>query len=454
MRPARNPTMSLVFLAGLALALALGAGCGGGSETDDDTGDSADGGDGGDGGDGADDGADDGGDGAVPDCEPVNGTNLALEPTLDPPAKGQPIPLFDEPLMVTSPPGDPRLFVVEKAGVIKIVKDRQVLGTPFLDIDERVSSGQLDNEQGLLGLAFHPDFASNGRFFVYYTAEDDDVNSQLPANVVSEFHVVSGSPDLADARSERRVLEVADSAPNHNGGMIAFGSDGYLYIGLGDGGGENDPNGNAQNKSTLLGDILRINIDNNDANDYGIPGTNPYAVPQNGERQEIYISGVRNPWRWSFDRQTGDMYIADVGQDTREEVSVLPAGQQAGANLGWATMEADICRTGTCGAELVRPVATYENPTQDSRAVVGGYVYRGSCFPDIQGWYFYGDYITEQVWKFRFAGGTATEHVEVTADIDPNGLLDGLAGFGQDAAGELYAVSIRSGEVFHIVAGP
>ena len=438
MLPART---TLVFLAGLVLAL---AGCGGSSSSDDGM---ADGSDGADGGDGGDDGGDDGSpgpDAAVASCQPTGGTNLALERV----AGG-----LDEPLLVTSPPGDPRLFVVEKAGVIKIIKNGQVVGTPFLDIDARVASGQLDNEQGLLGLAFHPEFASNGRFFVFYTAEDSDVGGSMPANVVSEFGLIAGSPDLADPRSERRVIEVADNAPNHNGGNIVFGSDDYLYIGLGDGGGGGDPDGNGQDKTTLLGDVLRISVDVPPEQRYGIPSTNPYATPKNGERQEIYISGVRNPWRWSFDRETGDLYIADVGQDTTEEVSVVPAGQQAGANLGWPNMEGDGCRFEPCGPEFIRPVATYPNP-EDSRAVVGGYVYRGSCFPDIQGWYFYGDYITEQVWKFRYSGGAATEHVEVTSDIDPGGLLDGLASFGQDATGELYALSIRSGEVFHIVAGP
>jgi glucose/arabinose dehydrogenase len=190
---------------------------------------------------------------------------------------------------------------------------------------------------------------------------------------------------------------------------------------------------------------------------YAIPPGNPYAKPTKGEQREIFISGVRNPWRWSFDRANGDLYIGDVGQFDWEEIDVLPAGQQAGVNLGWNEMEGLECfpaGTSDCTpASFTLPVDVYPIPASGA-AVVGGYVYRGTCFPDLQGWYFYGDYLSEQIWKFRFADGQATEKAEVTGDIDPDGAVEGLSSFGQDASGELYVVSLVSGEVFRIVAGP
>lgn len=435
------------------LCLALSAGCGG----DDDDNPSGDGGtvdDGSADDDGGDGGTGDGADAApIAECKPESGTNLDLERV----AGG-----FDEPVLVTSPPDDGRLFVVSKHGVISIVKNGEVLGTPFLDIDARVLSAPAGNEQGLLGLAFHPDFASNGRFFVLYTLADE---SEQEYEVLSEFHVDPATPDVADPTSERQILPIRDPEGNHNGGMIAFGPDGYLYLGLGDGGGAGDQHGepgspgNGQDKTTLLGDFLRLDIDVTAEPGYGIPEDNPYvdSSEKPTPREEIWISGLRNPWRWSFDRQTADLYIGDVGQGRWEEIDVLPAGQQAGANLGWRAREGEECfdedlceRPG-----FTDPVAVYANPGEGiGAAVVGGYVYRGTCFPDIQGWYFYGDYLTEQVWKFRFAKGEATEEAEVTQDIDPEGKLDGLSSFGEDAAGEIYAVSLRSGEVFRIVAGP
>jgi glucose/arabinose dehydrogenase len=451
-------------IATLACALALAAaGCGddsgnnpgdggspggdGGGPGDDDDGGSGDGGGGGDGIDCPDAGAP-----AAPECKPQKGTNLALEFV----AGG-----FDQPIFVTSPPGDPRLFVVSKHGAISIVEDGKVRPTPFLDIDGRVTSAPADNEQGLLGLAFHPDYACNGRFFVFYTGRMSD----QAQDILSEFRVDPDNPNRALADSERPILGVADPQGNHNGGMIAFGPDGYLYIGMGDGGNGGDtgtghpPLGNGQDKTTLLGDILRIDIDVSDPPYYRVPPTNPYAEPKNGERREIFISGVRNPWRWSFDRQSGDLYIGDVGQGAWEEVSVLTPAQQSGANLGWREMEGMACyppSSDDCNpANFTLPVEVYPNPGEGvGAAVVGGYVYRGSCFPDIQGWYFYGDYLTEQVWKFVFDGKGATESQEVTSDIDPDGVLSGLSSFGEDAFGELYVVSLRQGEIYRIVAGP
>jgi len=434
----------MALAASLSLAAGLAPGCGddddGKGGPDDAGGGSPDGSAG-----GGDAGAPDAGSGAT--CTPQRGTNLSLQLV----ARG-----FDQPVFVTSPPGDPRLFVVSKHGVISIVKDGKVLRDPFLDIDDRVASAPGDNERGLLGLAFHPDYARNGRFFVFYTREAEN-----PPDRLAEFHVTGGNPDIADPESEREIVEVPDLESNHNGGMLAFGKDdGYLYAGLGDGGGANDQHGdigNGQDQSTLLGDILRIDVDATDK-PYAIPPTNPYAGSGGNPLEEIFISGVRNPWRWSFDRETGDLYIGDVGQGQWEEVDVLPAGKQAGLNLGWNRMEGSHCfppdpddacdRTG-----LTLPVAEYANPG-DGAAVIGGYVYRGACNPDIRGWYFYGDYNKEHIFKFIYAGGQATEQADVTDDIDPKSAIDGLSSFGEDAAGEVYVVSLNSGEIYRIVAGP
>jgi glucose/arabinose dehydrogenase len=438
-------------LAILALALAAAPACGdddgdGATDAPTDDGDDApaDAGD-------ADASPDPDG-GAVADCEPRKGTNLSLEPVAHLDEGGKPTAPFDQPVFVTSPPDDRRLFVVSKHGAISIIEDGQILPEPFLDIDDRVASAPADNEQGLLGLAFHPEFARNGRFFVFYTREAGG----NPPDRLSEFRVDPRTPDVADPESEREILEVPDEEPNHNGGMIAFGPDGYLYIGMGDGGSGFDPDGNGQNKATLFGDMLRIDV-NSTKTPYEVPRDNPYVSDPEGEDtlEEIWISGLRNPWRWSFDRETGDLYIGDVGQGQWEEIDVLPAGKQAGLNLGWAIMEGRECTppAKNCDQEgLTLPVEVYENP--GAAAVVGGYVYRGTCFPDLVGTYFYGDYLAESVHTFRFADGKATKSADVTKDIDPDSVLDGLSSFGQDAFGELYVVSLGDGRIYRIVAGP
>lgn len=388
-------------------------------------------------------------DAAMADCTPENGTSLALElVTSD----------VEEPVFVTAPTGDPRLFIIEKHGRIRIFKDGQLLATPFLDIDDRVTSNPANNEQGLLGMAFHPNFGSNGRFFVFYTGSGDDK--------VAEFAVSETDPDIADGDSETAILAVDDPYGNHNGGMMAFGEDGYLHIGMGDGGDGGDPLEHGQNNETLLGDMLRIDVDS--GSPYGIPDDNPFAGDGGDVREEIFIMGVRNPWRWSFDRQTGDMYIGDVGQGEWEEVDVLLPADQNGANLGWDEVEGNECYNDqdpvsdpTCTiGNYTGPVVVYENPAGDvQRSITGGYVYRGGCFPDLQGTYFYGDYVTDQVWTFEYAGGDATNQQEVTDDLDPDGVIDGLSSFGEDGYGELYVVSLRPdsfgaslGEIYRIVA--
>ena len=429
----------------LLAVLSLAAACGGGGDDD---------GNGGNGDGGPDDGDDGGGgggpDAAQADCEPVSGTNLGLHLVTE---------NVEEPVLVTAPPGDPRLFIIEKHGRIRVFKNGALLDAPFLDIDSRVGSAEAPNERGLLGLVFHPDYANNGRFFVYFTETDtgDDL--------VREFHV-GDDPDIADAESETEILTIDDPYANHNGGMMAFGDDGFLYIGTGDGGLGGDPQDRAQNNQSLLGKMLRIDVDN--GSPYSIPDDNPFVGDGGGVKEEIFMMGLRNPWRWSFDRQTGDMYIGDVGQGAWEEVDVVPVADQNGANLGWDEVEGMVCFNDQepvadpdCTlANYTAPVTVYENPPgDDSRSITGGYVYRGSCYPDLVGTYFYGDYVTDQVWTFKYSGGDATAQQEVTGDLDPDGVIDGLSSFGQDAYGELYVVSLRplnaglaAGAIYKIVA--
>ena len=390
-------------------------------------------------------------DAAPPACL-ERGTDLALDLV----ASGFRLPVF-----ATAPPGDPRLFVVEQGGLIKVIEDGAVRAEPFLDIRDRLVE---HGEQGLLGMAFHPDYATTGRFFVYYTAIESEAAGPA-AQVVAQYLVSGDQANRADPDSEERIIELPDQRDNHNAGMLAFGADGFLYFGTGDGGGGGDPFDNGQDRTTLNGDILRIDVDG--GNPYAIPPDNPYVGSPGGAREEIWLSGTRNPWRWSFDRETGDLYIGDVGQYSWEEITVLPAGQAAGANLGWDQMEGGECfddpvtagdpgADPDCDPDLFTPptVTLFHDPglEEGHRAVVGGYVYRGACYPDIRGWYFYADHRTSRVWKFVYAGGTATDQAEVTADLDPHGTrIDSPASFGEDAGGELYIAMRRNGEIYRIV---
>ncbi len=381
-------------------------------------------------------------DAAPPVCShaPVAGTDLVLEPV----AEG-----LAEPLFVTGPPGDSRLFVVERLGLIRIVRDGAVEAQPFLDIGDRMVTD--DGEQGLLGLAFHPDWPESGRFFVYYTAPGGTPYTDR----VSEFSVSTGDPDRADPDSERIVIEADDPHPRHNGGMIAFGPDRDLYIGMGDGGGAGDPGDDAQDTTNILGDMLRIDVDG--PAPYGIPSDNPHVGEGGGVREEIWLSGLRNPWRWSFDRATGEMYIADVGQASREEVSLIPAGQ-GGLNLGWNDMEGDICYDNpdclTVG--YFAPLVAYANEAgPPCRAVIGGYTYRGACYPDIVGTYFYADFCTADMWSLRAVDGELVAGPDpIRDDLDPEHVLATMASFGEDAAGEIYVVNKRDGTIHHIAARP
>jgi glucose/arabinose dehydrogenase len=343
---------------------------------------------------------------------------------------------LDAPLFVTAPPADPRLFVVEQGGRIRLIKGGTLQSTPFLDISGTVASG---GERGLLGLAFHPMYATNGRFFVYYTAPSGDVT-------LAEYHV-SADPDVADPSGTVLLTIPHRDYANHNGGMLAFGPDGKLYMGTGDGGGGGDPLGNAQRISVLLGKILRLDVDGGAP--YAVPTDNPFAGSSAG-RGEIWSYGLRNPWRFSFDRQSGDLYIGDVGQDLHEEVDVATAasGRGKGLNFGWNLMEGLSCyRDDACDKSgLTLPVLDYDHTNGCS--VTGGYVYRGAAIPSLAGTYFYGDYCGGWVRSFRYQNGTAGEQQEW-----PGLHTASLTSFGEDAAGELYIVS-GSGTVGRIDAAP
>jgi glucose/arabinose dehydrogenase len=338
------------------------------------------------------------------------------------------------PLYLTAPDGDPRLFIVEKGGRIRIVKDGSLLPIPFLDISAHVSTGA---EQGLLGLAFHPEYATNGRFFVHYTDPAGDTR-------VSGFRV-SADPDVADPASEVSILAEDQPFPNHNGGQVLFGSDGYLYIMLGDGGSAGDPGGRGQSLADLLGSILRV--EPIDAGGYTIPPDNPF-VSNAAARPEIWSFGLRNPWRATFDPATGDLYIADVGEQQWEEVNVSTAADGAGKgrNFGWSIMEGPEClRESPCEqGTLEFPVFSYAHDAGCS--ITGGFVYRGTAIPELQGHYFYSDFCRGWVRSFRFENGTAVDQFQWPT-LAPGG---GVPSFGRDATGELYVMN-TGGEVFKIV---
>lgn len=338
------------------------------------------------------------------------------------------------PVYLTAPPADARLFVVEQGGRIKIIVNGNVLATPFLDISSRISTG---GERGLLSVAFHPLYKTNGFFFVYFTATNGDIRV--------ERYSVSVNPDVANASSNKLIITAPhSSAANHNGGLAMFGPDGKLYLGLGDGGGGGDPFGNSQNKATLLSSLLRIDVDNGDP--YSIPAGNPY-VGVTGAKPELWSIGLRNPWRYAFDRTTGLLYIADVGQNKLEEVDVVPA-TQAGVNYGWNIMEGLSCYNATTcdqtGFQL--PVIDYSH-SDGSCSITGGFVYRGPALPEIAGHYFYSDYCLGFLKSFRYANGTVAD-----ARTWSVGSLGNVTSFGEDAAGELYVLS-SNGRVYKLIRG-
>jgi glucose/arabinose dehydrogenase len=360
---------------------------------------------------------------------PVSSVDLAtVQLAIAPVAEG-----FERPTHVTHAGDDSgRLFVVEQAGVIWVLRDGQRLQAPLLDIRSIV--GSEGNEQGLLSVAFHPDFAANGRFFVNYTDRGG-------STVVAEY---AATGDSADPQSARVLLTIPQPAANHNGGLLKFGPDGMLYIGMGDGGRAGDPWGNGQNPQELLGKLLRIDVDGGEP--YAVPADNPFVQQQNG-RVEIWAWGLRNPWRFSFDRLTGDLYIADVGQNAFEEVHFQAAGAGGGANYGWNTFEGNSCFSGSnCNAEgFVAPVAVYAH-SEGGCSITGGYVYRGTAFPNLNGLYIYSDYCTGNVWALR-GDATGWQNRLVTRfSINPSS-------FGEDEAGELYVVDGEGGVVYRVVEG-
>lgn len=338
---------------------------------------------------------------------------------------------LSSPVLAVSPPGDPRLFIVEKTGRIRILQNGLVLANPFLDISGSVSKG---SEQGLLGLAFHPAFSVNRRFFVNYTDASGDTR-------IAEY-VASADPNRADTGSRREILFVDQPHSNHNGGMIGFGPKGYLWIGMGDGGGSGDPLENAQNPNTLLGAMLRIDVDG--ALPYAIPPDNPFAG--GGGRPEIWSNGLRNPWRFAHD---GDnVYIGDVGQNAWEEIDLANAAAP-GVNYGWNPTEGAHCFDPPSGcpvAGLTLPVLEYGHG--DGCSVTGGLVYRGSAIPRLAGHYFYGDFCSGWIRSFIYDSGV-TQATDWTNEL---GTVPSLSSFGVDASGEIFVLSLN-GTVSKIVPG-
>jgi glucose/arabinose dehydrogenase len=339
--------------------------------------------------------------------------------------------------------GSGRLFVVLKGGRIRIVKNGTLLATPFLDLSGSVSKG---GEQGLLGLAFHPDFKTNRKLYVNFTNRSGDT-------VIREYKASASNPNVVATGTARTILKIGQPYANHNGGMIAFGPGGYLFIGMGDGGDGGDPGNRAQRIDTLLGKMLRINVNGSTSTrNYLVPRSNPY-VGRTG-RDEIWQRGLRNPWRWSFDRANGNLWIGDVGQMKYEEVDravKTSTGPGRGKNWGWRVLEGRHCyrpatdcnRTGK-----TPPLVEYSHASNGRCAISGGYVYRGSAIPALRGWYVYGDYCSGEVWAV--GSGASSPATPVRLLGAGSGRM--ISGFGQDNGGELYLCDLN-GTVYKIVAG-
>ena len=336
-------------------------------------------------------------------------------------------------VFMTQPLNDGRIFVVEQVGRIRLIKNGVLQTTPFLDISSRVLSG---GERGLLSVAFHPQYATNHFFYVYFT-------TQTNGDIRIERFTTTANADVADPATTKLIITIPHSqASNHNGGLVSFGPDGMLYAGVGDGGGGGDQFGNSQNFTTLLAALLRLDVDHGDP--YAVPASNPY-VGQAGKRAELWAKGLRNPWRYAFDAPTGLLYVADVGQGLHEEVDVVQASR-AGVNYGWNVMEGAFCySTVTCtqtGFEI--PVIDYgHNP---GCSITGGYVYRGAAIPGIRGHYFYSDFCAGFLKSFRYSNGAAVD------EKDWGLSLGNVTSFGLDFAGELYVMT--ASDIRKIVEGP
>lgn len=346
---------------------------------------------------------------------------------------------LSSPVHLASPSNDDRLFIVEQPGRIRIVQNGALAQTPFLDIRTKVLSG---GEQGLLSVAFHPSYSTNRHFFVYYTDKNGDIQ-------IERYTALQSSPNVADPASAWSILNIPHPTnSNHNGGQLAFGPDGFLYIGTGDGGAGGDPPNNAQNRSVLLGKLLRIDVNPASSAPYTVPSSNPFVSTANA-RPEIWAYGLRNPWRFSFDRVGNVLYIADVGQNRKEEINAV-ASVQPGVNYGWRITEGSDCFSPPMLCDksgLTLPV--HEYPTADGNcAVTGGFAYRGSAIPQIAGLYFFSDYCKGGLRSFRLVNGAATDVREWNA-----GVGGAITSFGEDRNRELYVIS-HGGTVGKLIAAP
>ena len=356
---------------------------------------------------------------------------------------------FEQPVYLThAGDGSGRLFVVEKAGRVKIIEAGRVREELFLDITDRVNNS---GEAGLLSIAFPPEYAETGYFLVYYNHRDKNLVQPEAGDqgkndgfdtVVARFRVTA-DPNLADPDSEERILLRNQPYTNHNGGLIAFGPDGALYIGLGDGGSSGDPLGAGQDLSTWLGKILRIQVGPTGA--YSVPADNPF-VGQDDVQPEIWDWGLRNPWRFSFDRQSGDLWIGDVGQNQQEEIHLHPAGEPGGLNFGWNCYEGELPYrlTPSCTASYQPPILVC--PREEGRSVTGGYVYRGTRFSRLSGRYFFADYVQGRLWSIQRSGDGSWTPKRLELDSE-----EGIVSLGEDEAGELYLLGFGSGTVYQIV---
>jgi glucose/arabinose dehydrogenase len=340
---------------------------------------------------------------------------------------------FTNPVCITNA-GDDRLFIVSRTGYIYIVNNTgNTNPIPFLDIDARVKSN--GGEQGLLGLVFHPEYPDSGYFYVNYTGIGDSTH-------ISRFSVSPSNPDLADDQSEMKLLTIYQPFTNHNGGDLHFGPDGYLHIGLGDGGSSGDPDNRAQNKLEYLGKMLRIDVDH--GNPYAIPETNPFYNDPSA-LGEIWALGLRNPWRFSFDKLTGDLWIADVGQNTWEEIDFQAASSIGGENYGWRCYQGNATYNTTgCGASGLYTFPIHQYSHSFGCSVTGGYVYRGSQFPAMQGRYFFADYCSDRIWTIRDNGGSWL--VEDFGQFAGNNFTT----FGEDANGQLYIAGYSTGIIYRV----
>ena len=341
---------------------------------------------------------------------------------------------FSQPLYLTNPgDGSNRLFVVEQDGTIRVFENDASTSSmsTFLDISGRISSG---GERGLLGLAFHPDYENNGYFYVNYTDGSGDT-------IISRFEVSGSDPDQADPNSETLILQYAQPYSNHNGGHIAFGPNGYLYIASGDGGSGGDPDNNGQDPSTLLGNILRIDVDgSSNGNNYAIPPNNPFVGNNQGYREEVYAYGLRNPWRFSFDSDNGRLFAADVGQNQYEEIDLI----ESGGNYGWNIMEGAHCyNSDSCDQSgLILPIWEYDH--SEGQSITGGYVYRGPSLSGLTGQYIYGDFSSGRIWALDVSDIDNLSNSELL-DTDLN-----ISSFGTDANNELYICSF-DGNIYRLV---